>query len=89
MPHNPRDMQDADKEDAVVLAITRDGKISSATHQTPLDQITAKVKDASPTSWIRRFTSRATPARSTAMWSRWWTMSGRQGWTPWACSPSG
>ena len=24
---NPRDMQDADKEDAVVLAITRDGKI--------------------------------------------------------------
>ena len=42
---NTRDMQDADKEDAVLLAITRDGKIFLQTDQIQPDQITTKVKD--------------------------------------------
>jgi biopolymer transport protein ExbD/biopolymer transport protein TolR len=42
---NPRQMQDADKEDAVVLAITRDGKAYLGSDRIPLDEITAKVKD--------------------------------------------
>ena len=42
---NTRDMQDADKEDAVLLAITRDGKIYLKSDQIQPDQITAKVKD--------------------------------------------
>ena len=42
---NPRDMQDADKEDAAVLAITRDGKIYLGADPIDLDQITTKLKD--------------------------------------------
>ena len=42
---NTRDMQDADKEDAVVLAITRDGKIYLGSDPIAPDQITTKVKD--------------------------------------------
>jgi biopolymer transport protein ExbD len=42
---NPRPMQDADKEDAVVLAITRDGKVYLGSDRIQLDEITPKVKD--------------------------------------------
>ena len=42
---NTRDMQDADKEDAVVLAVTRDGKIYLGSDHIAPDQITTKVKD--------------------------------------------
>ena len=42
---NPRDMQDADKEDAIVLAITRDGKIYLGSDPITLDQITTTLKD--------------------------------------------
>jgi len=43
--NNPRSMQAADKEDATVLAITRDGKIYLGSDAIALDKITAKVKD--------------------------------------------
>jgi len=43
--NNPRDMHDADKEDAVVLAVSRDGKIYLGHDPVTLDQITPKVKD--------------------------------------------
>jgi biopolymer transport protein ExbD len=42
---NPRDMQDADKEDAVVLAVTKDGKIFLGSDKISADQITTTVKD--------------------------------------------
>jgi len=42
---NPRPMADADKEDAVVIAITRDGKLFLGSSTVKLDEITAKVKD--------------------------------------------
>ena len=42
---NTRDMQDADKEDAVVLAITKDGKIFLGSDRIEPDQITTTVKD--------------------------------------------
>lgn len=42
---NPRQMPDADKEDAVVLAVTRDGKIFLRSDAIKLDAITVKVKD--------------------------------------------
>jgi biopolymer transport protein ExbD/biopolymer transport protein TolR len=42
---NTRDMQDADKEDAVVLAVTRDGKIYLGSDRVAPDQITGQVKD--------------------------------------------
>jgi len=43
--NNPRPMQDADKEDATVLAITRDGKIYLGSDGIAIDKITGKVKD--------------------------------------------
>jgi biopolymer transport protein ExbD/biopolymer transport protein TolR len=42
---NPRSMQDAEKEDACVLAITRDGKIYMGSTPLRVDEVTTKVKD--------------------------------------------
>jgi biopolymer transport protein ExbD/biopolymer transport protein TolR len=43
--HNPRLMQAAEKEDATVLAITRDGKIYLGSDTIASDKVTARVKD--------------------------------------------
>ena len=42
---NPRQMPDAEKEDATLLAVTRDGKVYLGNTQVKLDEITTKVKD--------------------------------------------
>ncbi len=42
---NPRTMADAEKEDAVVLAVTRDGKLYLQSDPIRLGEITPKVKD--------------------------------------------
>ena len=42
---NPREMADAQKEDAVVIAVSRDGKFYMGTTLVPEDQVTTKVKD--------------------------------------------
>ncbi len=42
---NPRAMQDADKDDAVVLAVTRDGNVFLGTSPISLDEITKRTKD--------------------------------------------
>jgi biopolymer transport protein ExbD/biopolymer transport protein TolR len=42
---NPVAMQAADKEDAVLIAITRDGRVFLGTTQMTPDQLPAKVKD--------------------------------------------
>ncbi len=42
---NPISMQAADKSDAVLVAVTRDGKSFLGTTQIPADQLPAKVKD--------------------------------------------
>jgi biopolymer transport protein ExbD len=45
--HNPIAMQNADKEDAVLIAVTREGKVvlSPGNIQTTADQLPQKVKD--------------------------------------------
>jgi biopolymer transport protein ExbD len=43
--NNPTPMQDAEKEDALLVAITRDGKVFFGNDQIPPDQLTNKVKD--------------------------------------------
>ncbi len=43
--NNPRDMPDADKEDAVVVAVTRDGNVFLGSDQTAVDELSAKVQD--------------------------------------------
>jgi biopolymer transport protein ExbD len=42
---NPRPMADADKDDAVLLAVTRDGKVFLGTTPIRLDEVTKKVAD--------------------------------------------
>ena len=42
---NPRSMADADKEDAVVLAVTRDGKYYLGSDTIGIGDVTSKVKD--------------------------------------------
>jgi biopolymer transport protein ExbD len=43
--NNPTQMPDADKEDALLVAITRDGKVFFGSDQISPDQLTNKVKD--------------------------------------------
>lgn len=43
--NNPIAMQAADKEDAVLVAVTRDGKVYLGSNQLPVDQVPGKVKD--------------------------------------------
>ena len=43
--NNPRDMKDADRDDAVVLAVTRDGNVFLGTSPIATDEITKRAKD--------------------------------------------
>lgn len=42
---DPRDMKDADKDDAIVIAVTRDGSIYVGNTKTKKEEITGTVKD--------------------------------------------
>ena len=42
---NSRDMQDADKDDAIVVAVTRDGRIYLGSTNVQKDDVTGQVKD--------------------------------------------
>lgn len=46
MTRNPIPMDAADKEDAIVIAVTRDGRLFLGSTPMELEQLTAKVKDA-------------------------------------------
>ena len=43
--NNPTPMDDADKEDALLISITRDGKVYFGSEQITIDGLTTKVKD--------------------------------------------
>ena len=43
--NNPRDMKDADKDDAIVVAVTRDGKIYLGNTQMSKEDLTGQIKD--------------------------------------------
>src|SRR5258705_10631101 len=43
--NNPEQMPDADKEDALLVSITRDGKVYFGSEQINVDSLTTKVKD--------------------------------------------
>ena len=43
--NSPNPMPDADKEDALLVAVQRDGKVFFGTELTTLDQLTQKIKD--------------------------------------------
>jgi len=43
--NNPEQMPDADKEDALLVSVTRDGKVYFGSEQIQVDALTTKVKD--------------------------------------------
>src|ERR1700722_3813577 len=43
--NNAQDMQDADKDDAIIVAVTRDGHLFLGSTQIGLSELTTKVKD--------------------------------------------
>jgi biopolymer transport protein ExbD len=43
--NNPRDMKDADKDDAIVVAVTRDGSLYMGNSKIAKEEITGQVKD--------------------------------------------
>jgi biopolymer transport protein ExbD len=43
--NDPRDMQDADKDDAIIVAVTRDGTLYMGNTKITKEEITAQVKD--------------------------------------------
>jgi biopolymer transport protein TolR len=43
--NNPQQMPDADKEDALTVAVMRDGRVFFGNDQIPVDQLTNKIKD--------------------------------------------
>ena len=43
--NNPTDMHDADKEDALLVAVTRDDKVFFGTDPVKVDELTEKIKD--------------------------------------------
>ena len=43
--NNPEQMPDADKEDALLVAVMRDGKVFFGNDPIPVDQLTSKIKD--------------------------------------------
>lgn len=42
---NPRNMPDADKEDAIVVAVTRDGKVFLGSDQTRMEELVSEVQE--------------------------------------------
>src|SRR5215469_12519726 len=42
---NPRDMKDADRDDAIVVAVTRDGSLYMGNTKTTKEEVTGQVKD--------------------------------------------
>jgi biopolymer transport protein TolR len=42
---NPEDMPNADRDDAIIVGISRDGSIFLGNQKTPLDQISSLVRD--------------------------------------------
>src|SRR5574340_864876 len=43
--NNPRDMQDADKDDAIIVAVTRDGSLFMGNTKITKEEITGQIKD--------------------------------------------
>ena len=79
-------MQAADKTDAIICAVTRDGKTYlNITQMEPADmpQRVKELLENRPTD--KTSSSRPTTAPSTSAWSKWWTTCARWAWTSSVC----
>jgi len=68
---NPIDMKEADRDDAVLVVVTRDGKFYLGQNKVNIDELATRVNDLLATRWKRRFSSEATFVQSTATLFRW------------------
>ena len=80
-------MKAADKEDAILVAITRDGKVflSPGNKQTLSEDLPSKVRDLLTNKLTKRFILRPTGGRSTSPLRTWWIICARPEWTNWGC----
>ena len=76
----PDDLPNADKDDAIIVAVDREGRIYIGTTQTPEDQLTAAIRDKVKDKSTRASSSRATAGRSILTSPRLWTMSAPPAW---------
>ena len=65
--NNPEAMPDADKEDALLVAVMQDGKIYLRHRPGPLDQLTKRSKTVSPTEPTSGYTSGPTHGPSSGL----------------------
>jgi len=82
---NTRDMQDADKEDAILLAVTRDGKIYLGSSTIAPDEITTTVRDRLSGKLDKTVYVKSDARAKYGVASPWWTMCEPREWTPWGC----
>ena len=82
---NPTAMPDADKEDAIVVAVTRDGAVFLGQNKVDPASSAAWCAISSPTRPTRRSMSAPMRARSSRRWKMPSTMCARQAWKTWAC----
>ena len=83
--NSPTPMPDADKEDALLIAVMRDGKTYLGSDQIKVDDLTNKVKDRLANKVDKRVFIRRIHAPSTAPWWTWWTTSGPPVSMTWVC----
>ena len=84
--NNPEQMPDADKEDALIVAVMRDGNVFFGNDKIARRSVDRQSeRSAGEPSRTSASTSAPTRARSSGAWSRSWTTSARPAWTNWAC----
>jgi biopolymer transport protein TolR len=81
---NPTAMPDADKEDAIVVAITRDGGVFLGQNKV-ISELGGRFATSWPTSPARRSMFAPMRARSTGRWKTPSTPCAPPAWTMWAC----
>ena len=80
---NPIAMQDADKEDAVLVAVTRDGRVYLGVRPRRNSGRVARQGEgpADQAGWTRPVLSRAIRAPVMKRWWKWWTTCAPPAWT--------
>jgi len=82
---NPADMKEADRDDAVLVTVTRDGKLYLAQDRVNIDELASKVNDLLANKLDRTVFVKSDFPPSTAMSFRLWTTSVMRASTKSAC----
>ena len=83
--HNPIPMQAADKSDAVLIAVTRDGKVFLNNTKLNPEDLAPKVKDMLTNRLDKECFLRADQRAKYQMYWMWCRICNRRAWTSWAC----